>query len=170
MSSHKDHGDCLSLRFARGCPTRTRTKVLAIAFSQERSMREATVEQWRNLHGLIAEAAALRDRADRACRETQTLRTTYRQAIQQSHRLLWRPWSTSRAPFRPGTPLQFKLKRYQTTLRRRLVHPRRRSITQTAPPSLPKRDHGIDGTIHRTAALQEARRSRPPGAWPIRSP
>src|SRR6516162_549 len=38
------------------------------------------------------------------------------------------------------------------------------------PPAFPKRDSGIDGTIHRTVAPQEARRSRPPGAWPIRLP
>ena len=35
------------------------------------------------------------------------------------------------------------------------------AVLQTKPRHLPKRDSEIDGTIHRTVALQEARRSRP---------
>ena len=51
-------------------------------------MRGAKVELRRNLQDLIAEVRALRDEADRVCRETQDLRKTYRRAIQKSGQLL----------------------------------------------------------------------------------
>ena len=85
-----------------GCPTRVsrRGPKYSLSRSLKRGQCARQVEQWRNLQGLIAEAAALRDRADSACRETQTLRRTYRRAIQQSLRLLRCHGSTSR-PARP---------------------------------------------------------------------
>ena len=36
-------------------------------------------------------------------------------------------------------------------------------------PAFPKRDSGLDGTIQRTVALREARRSRSLRAWPVRT-
>ena len=44
-------------------------------------------------------------------------------------------------------------------------------VTQNSPTPFPKRDSGFDGTIHRTVALREARRSGPPvggqSGWPL---
>ena len=50
-------------------------------------MREADVER-RKLQELVTEIGALRDRADRACREAQALRKKHRLTIQQSRQLV----------------------------------------------------------------------------------
>jgi hypothetical protein len=71
-------------------------QAVAIVLPRSKPMREATVERWRNLEELVAELAALRDRADRVCRETEALRTLHRLANQQSRQMVRRDSSTSR--------------------------------------------------------------------------
>jgi hypothetical protein len=50
--------------------------------------------------------------------------------------------------------------RHQDSAASALLSPTPTSFSKQAPPPSPKIDHGIDGTIRRTVALQEARRSQ----------
>ena len=57
-------------------------------FVQKSTAREGTVNRQRDLRNLFAEVAAVRDRAERACRETQALRNAYRLAIERTRSIL----------------------------------------------------------------------------------
>ena len=57
-------------------------------FVQKSTAREGTVNRQRDLRNLFAEVAAVRDRAERACRETQALRNAYRLAIEKTRSIL----------------------------------------------------------------------------------
>jgi hypothetical protein len=57
-------------------------------FVQNSTADEGTVNRQRDLRNLFAEVAAVRDRAERACQETQALREAYRQAIEKTQRIL----------------------------------------------------------------------------------
>jgi|SRR6516225_12060113 len=74
------------------CPTSApnRNNIRSPVFVQKRTAGEGTMNRQRDLRNLFAEVAAVRDRAERVCRETQALRNAYRLAIERTRWIILR--------------------------------------------------------------------------------
>jgi hypothetical protein len=65
-----------------------RNNACSPVFDQKSTAGEGTMNRQRDLRNLSAEVAAVRDRAERACRETQALSKAYRLAIEKTRWML----------------------------------------------------------------------------------